>query len=308
MFESLGVTEQTLTIYRTLLQHPQLLQKSDGELQTALATSGAITEAEAVRELVRLRDLGLIVPRWNIADQEYPIDPAVGFERLAARQRERIDGLAETLKNDETNAKGFTADYHEFLAQKTARQVELFEGSEAAYQRMQKFQPQKLCWGMLPASGVRTHELEDSPDRPFLERGIDARYLLTEAHLKTPGAREYALWSMGYGAKVRTVPSLPMKLVIFDDAVVLGIDPADPSVGAVVHHSVAVVNLAREYYESYWRRADDPFADEQRDDDGISSMEAELLQLLVQGATDEQAGASGRFELGVRAAQRGWVR
>ncbi|NEA35542.1 helix-turn-helix domain-containing protein [Streptomyces sp. SID13031] len=121
-----------------------------------------------------------------------------------------------------------------------------------------------------------------------------------------------------------------MKLVIFGDAVVLGIDPQDNSVGAVVHHSIAVVNLAREYYESYWRRADDPFADEQRDEDGISSLEAELLQLLVQGATDEQAGrklgvslrtirrmaaklseqagASGRLELGVRAAQRGWVR
>jgi hypothetical protein len=36
--------------------------------------------------------------------------------------------------------------------------------------------------------------------------------------------------------------------------------------------------------------------------------EAELLNLLVGGATDEQAGASGWFELGVRAAQRGWVR
>jgi hypothetical protein len=89
----------------------------------------------------------------------------------------------------------------------------------------------------------------------ILERGTDARYLLTEAHFKTPGAREYALW---YGANVRTVPSLPMKLVIFDDAVVLGMDPQDPFVGAVVHHSVAVVNLAREYYESYWRRARRP--------------------------------------------------
>ncbi|NEA35541.1 hypothetical protein [Streptomyces sp. SID13031] len=201
MFESLGVTEQTLTIYRALLQRPQLLQGSGGELQTSLAAQAAITEAEAVRELGRLRELGLIVPRWNIADQEYPLDPAVGFERLAARQREQIDGLAETLKNDETNAKGFTADYHEFLTQKTAREVELLEGSEAAYQRLQKFQPQRLVGGMLPANGVRTHELEDSPDRPFLERGVDARYLLTEAHLKTPGAREYALWSMGYGAK-----------------------------------------------------------------------------------------------------------
>ncbi len=154
--------------------------------------------------------------------------------------------------------------------------------------------------------------------------------MLTESAFNTKGAREYCQWVISYGGKIRTVPSLPMKLLIFDDAAIMGIDPQDNSVGAVVHHSVAVVNLAREYYESYWRRADDPFADEQPTADEISAQEGELLQLLVQGATDEQAGrklgvslrtvrrmaaklseqagASGRFELGVRAAQRGWVR
>jgi DNA-binding NarL/FixJ family response regulator len=127
------------------------------------------------------------------------------------------------------------------------------------------------------------------------------------------------------------MPSLPMKLLIFDgESAVMGIDPDDTSVGAVIHHGRAVVRLAEEFFRHHWKHADDPFAEHAPPAAEISSQEAEFLSLLVQGATDEQVGrklgvsmrtvrrmaaklsdqvgASGRFELGVRAAQRGWVR
>jgi DNA-binding NarL/FixJ family response regulator len=120
-------------------------------------------------------------------------------------------------------------------------------------------------------------------------------------------------------------------MIIFDgESVVMGIDPEDQSVGIVVHHSRAVVQMAEELYFSWWDRAMVPFAEEQRARGAdISPQEAEFLRLLVRGGTDEQVarklgvslrtvrriaaklstqvGASGRFELGVRAAQRGWV-
>ena len=88
--------------------------------------------------------------------------------------------------------------------------------------------------------------------------------------------------------------------------------------------------MAEELFLSYWNRAVDPFEEQRRaKEGGITAQESEFLRLLVQGATDEQVarklgvsmrtvrrmaaklgdqvGASGRFELGVRAAQRGWV-
>ena len=91
-----------------------------------------------------------------------------------------------------------------------------------------------------------------------------------------------------------------------------------------------MVNLAQELFLKYWAAADDAFIrSAPRERDGITAQDTELLKLLVQGATDEQVarrlgvsmrtvrrmvsklseqvGASGRFELGVRAAQRGWV-
>ncbi len=132
MFESLDVTDQTLAIYRALLQYPRLMQLPEQQMKADLAALTGVGEAEVRTEVDHLRELGLIVPRWNIEGQEYPLDPSVGFERLAGRQREKIDGLASALAKDELDAREFTADYREFLVQRTARDVELLEGREAA--------------------------------------------------------------------------------------------------------------------------------------------------------------------------------
>lgn len=330
MFESLGLSEHTLGLYRTLLQDPLLVRRSKlAELSAKLN----LAEDDVRTEMDRLRDFGLLVPRWNIPDEEYPLHPSLGLERLAARRQEQIDVLADELQADKLSAGQFVADYTELLVQRSARDVEVLEGRERAYARMQHFQPTISTWGMLPYSAeVTERDPSDSPDRPFLERGIDVRYLVAESQLKNRAAKDgYFYYFEKFGAKVRTTPSIPMKMIIFDgESVVMGIDPEDVSVGAVVHHSRAVVNLAQELFLKYWAAADDAFTlSEPRERDGITAQDTELLKLLVQGATDEQVarrlgvsmrtvrrivaklseqvGASGRFELGVRAAQRGWV-
>ncbi|WP_432886486.1 helix-turn-helix domain-containing protein [Kribbella sp. CA-245084] len=330
MFESLGLSQRTLGLYRTLLQDPMLVRRSRvGDLSAKLD----LTEEEVRAELDRLREFGLLVPRWNIPDEEYPLHPTLGLERLAARRQEQIDVLANELQADKLSAGQFVADYTELLVQRAARDVEVLEGRERAYARMQHFQPTKSTWGMLPySSEITDRDPSDSPDRPFLERGIDVRYLVTESQMKHRASKDgYLYFFEKYGAKVRTTPSIPMKLIIFDgESAVMGIDPDDVSVGAVVHHSRAVVNLAQELFLKYWIAAEDAFAPSApREGNGITAQDIELLKLLVQGATDEQVArrlgvsmrtvrrivsklsdqvrASGRFELGVRAAQRGWV-
>lgn len=151
--------------------------------------------------------------------------------------------------------------------------------------------------------------------------------------MKVPRFAENWRWMHSYGAESRVVPSLPMRMMIMDGAaVVMALDPDDHSRGIVVHHSRSAVLLATELFESYWARGELPpqLRDDAASSGEISAQESAFLALLVQGATDEQAGrklgvslrtvrrmaaklgeqvgASGRFELGVRAAQRGWVR
>jgi DNA-binding CsgD family transcriptional regulator len=233
------------------------------------------------------------------------------------------------LNADRTAAGRFVADYTEFIVQKNAGGVEVLEG-ERAYQRMQHFSPTKRIWGMFPPDPVPARDPEESGDKALLSRGLDARYMIVESQVKSRGMREFVDFVQRYGGQFRALPSVPLKMIIFDDAVVVGIDPDNNSIGAMVHHSQAVLRIAVDLFEHYWQRGrslTDSSAD--IDDGDLTTQETEFLRLLVQGATDEQVGrklgvslrtvrriaaklseqvgASGRFELGVRAAQRGWV-
>lgn len=327
MFESAGLTEHLLAVYRLLLQRPELgrsarLDELADQLgQTADETSG---------DLQKLRELGFLVQSW-IEGVEYPLDPSLTFGRLASRRQQEIEKLNSELRSDQLAADKFTADLANFLIQRTTRDIEIFEGRDLANQRMQRFHPDKSVWGLIQADSATAVDPQTFPDRPHLERGVEFRYVYTESYWKRPGARDLMHLVFTLGGKVRMVPSVPFRLIIFDGkSAVMGIDPEDSSVGAVVHHSRAVVRMAEQLFLSLWDRGIEPFKEEDRaPEHSISSQEAEFLRLLVHGATDEQAarklgvsmrtvrriaaklseqvGASGRFELGVRAAQRGWV-
>ena len=144
-------------------------------------------------------------------------------------------------------------------------------------------------------------------------------------------ALEYAAKMHRLGGEVRATPTLPMRLLIFDQEIaIMPMDPDNPTAGALIHRSPAVVSLALSLFDAYWSRAVELFAPEDRDDDTpLTPHEAEVLRLLAGGAKDEQVArllgislrtarritanlserldAASRFELGVAAAKRGWV-
>ncbi|MGZ0149166.1 helix-turn-helix transcriptional regulator [Kribbella sp. WER1] len=327
MFDSSGLTEDLLAVYRVLLQRPDLGRAT--RLDELAAEVGRTTDQTA-RDMQQLRAMGFVVPSW-FEGVEYPLDPALAFGGLADSRQRQIDALSEELRSDKLAADRFTAGLANFLTQRTAHDVEILEGLELANQRMQRFEPRTSMWAFLQDASIGNWDPETFPDRPHLERGVELRYLIPEATRKRPGSREILEFIVSLGGKVRIAPSVPFRMIIFDnESVVVGIDPDDTTVGAVVHHSRAVVRLATELHRSYWDRAFEPFAEEQwARNGGIGAQEREFLRLLVRGGTDEQVarklgvslrtvrriaaklseqvGASGRFELGVRAAQRGWV-
>ncbi|MET3977268.1 LuxR C-terminal-related transcriptional regulator [Cellulosimicrobium sp. 4261] len=117
----------------------------------------------------------------------------------------------------------------------------------------------------------------------------------------------------------RVATTLPVSLVALDDTVVL---VARPGRTRAVTDRDAVAAL-RALAESEWDRA-------QPDGDALAPSEDTLLRLLAEGKTDTavavrlgvsprtvrrhaaglmgRLGATSRFEAGVRAAQRGWIR
>ncbi|MET7282185.1 helix-turn-helix transcriptional regulator [Kribbella sp. NPDC005582] len=327
MFESLGLSQESLDLYRLLLQKPELANKAN---RTQLYTELGLPEEEAEARLEHLRELGFVAPRWDVGDDEYPVDPALTLERLAATRQSMISDLTQELDTDRLRASEFISDYKRFLVQNSVPDVEILDDGDKANLRMRNFQPTKSVWGMAKPGILKAPTAtSDFADKHNMARGVESRYLISEAQIKPREGRVWIDYLLDMGGKVRIVPSIPFKLVIFDgESAVMPLDPDNYDAGAVVHHSKAVVRMAIEMYEHYWRHADRSF--ERTPEPGeLSAQESEFLRFLVQGATDEQVarklgvsmrtvrrmaaklseqvGASGRFELGVRAAQRGWV-
>lgn len=325
MFESLGFTDVTLQIYQALLDEPRL---SHDELITRTGRSAKEVETS----LVVLRELKLVVPGWS-DEAEFALHPNLGFSILSQHRRRQLDQLTEQLHSDELQAELITQQYNDSMRRRDEREIEIVEGRARANQRLGQFRREKSFWGFNLAGkdGITRATGDNSPDAPLLQNGLDFRVIYLTASVSSKDASDYIHWIHDNGGRVRAAPSLPMKMMIFDGtAVVLPLDPDEHNAGLVVHHGKAVVALAIAMFEHYWQHSADVVDPEPPSPGDLNALETEFLQLLVQGATDEQAGrklgvslrtvrrmaaklseqagASGRFELGVRAAQRGWVR
>ena len=137
-------------------------------------------------------------------------------------------------------------------------------------------------------------------------------------------------WLAALGGETRTVPSLPMLMVVVDrETALVPLDPADGRAGALELRSPGAVAAMSALFEHVWSIGVPWGETPPRDARGLSTQEQELLRLLADGHTDEIAsrrlgvslrtvrrmasdmmarlGARSRFEAGVRAARHGWL-
>ncbi|MFD4991215.1 LuxR C-terminal-related transcriptional regulator [Cellulosimicrobium cellulans] len=170
-----------------------------------------------------------------------------------------------------------------------------------------------------PAGPSRAGPTDDVP--PERETSDDSPLddaLPAAARRAVPGVPDDVLGT-GTAVEHRVAPALPLSLVALDDTVVL---VARPDRTRAVTDRDAVLAL-RALAESEWDRA-------RAADDALAPSEDTLLRLLAEGKTDTavaarlgvsprtvrrhaaglmgRLGATSRFEAGVRAAQRGWIR
>jgi DNA-binding CsgD family transcriptional regulator len=167
-------------------------------------------------------------------------------------------------------------------------------------------------------------------NRMALQRGVAIRAVYQASFSNDNATTEYAQWLADLGGQMRTVPVVPMQMVIVDrELALLPIDPDDPSHGAVEIHSAGVLVALCALFEQIWALAT-PFGEPApTDDKGLHPQERELLRLLAAGHTDESAGrklglskrsvqrmmadltrrlgAESRFQAGVHAVHQGWL-
>ena len=327
MLEPLGVDEATFAVYHALLREPD-----STPAQIAALLNCALDEVHHRMDV--LRKLDLLVPTWSNPAVEHAVHPRVGLSGLAERRRSELTKMLGELSQAEASAEVLAEQYNELLTSRTSGDVEVLRGRANASRRIEELgtKARESFWGLIPAHvDDIVAPAEESPDIPLLERGIKMRSVYLQSMTVSKAGLEFASYMHKLGGEVRATPTLAMRLLIIDHEIaIMPLNPEVESAGAVIHRSPSVLALAIALFDSYWSRATELFAPEDRADDSpLTPHEAEVLRLLAGGAKDEQVArllgislrtarritanlserldATSRFELGVAAAKRGWV-
>lgn len=331
MLHVFGISDRAETVYRVMLANPNL---GLGELAERLSVSCDDVKS-AFDELARA---ALLRPSLDTPDQWRAVSPEAGLEAVLARQQAELVQQQNRIEEARAAAAALMAEYTKLRPGWQYAEVEQLVGVAAVRQRIKELVP-KVHSEMLSLApdGAQSSDTVDAAtplDRDLLERGVRFRNIYLDSIRNDAKTLAYARWQADLGGEIRTVPALPMRMIVYDRELgIVPIDPEDTSAGAVLIQGPGLIAALIALFDQVWAKAT-PLAAHRRhrikgDDDMPSSQELELLRLLAQGLTDElvsrrlgisvrtmrriaadlmeRLGARSRFQAGALAVARGWL-
>lgn len=327
MLSALGVDAVTESVYRAMIDHP-------GWGVAEIAAHLALPEHLVHAALDRLTDLRLLRPKFADSSVLRPVGLDVAVQILVALREEEVYRAQERLAAGRAAAlEALESRDAQAEAGHRYQEMSSIEQVQDRLERLTHACGERL-WSFHPGGAQPRAQLEASRplDEMLLERGVDMRTLYQDSVRNDRDTLAYARWLTENGASVRTVPVLPIRMVLFDrSAALLPLDPEDSGAGAVQLSGAGAVTALAELHSSVWEQAD-PFGtrtDRGADEDAPDGQERQMLRLLSEGMTDEVAarhlgigvrtarrmmaslmrrlGARSRFEAGVIAERRGWL-
>ncbi|WP_406475510.1 helix-turn-helix domain-containing protein [Streptomyces sp. NBC_01615] len=326
MLTLLGLDADAEAVYRAMLAHPD-----DG--LAALCGRLGIAEVTGRRALDQLSELALLRPSHEPGRGLQAISPDVGMELLLARQQAELAAHQQRIEESRAAAAQLIAEYADSRSAPSPG-VEQLTGLDQIRDRLTTLTRE-----------VRTEVMTFAPDgehtrgsieaaRPLNEqllgRGVRLRTIYLDSVRNSPHTAEYVDWLAAQGGQVRTVPTLPIRMIIVDRATaVIPTRSDDTAAGAVLLTGDGTLTALCALFETTWATAE-PFGNAvPRDPQGLTGSEATTLRLLAEGHTDEaiakrlgvshrtarriatglmeRLNARSRFEAGVRAVQQGWL-
>ncbi|MEV6594544.1 LuxR C-terminal-related transcriptional regulator [Streptomyces acidicola] len=314
---AVGVSAFDEQVYQAILHQPDA--GAAGWAQLTGASLGRVRKS-----CNRLLALGLLQPPDSMGGLR-AVDPRVAIRALIRRRETESEMLAATAEE--------MASAHEagLLREEPARLVEVVSGEGANAARLEELYARaerEVClFDTPPYLAPRTPQLDLQAD--LLSRGIAYRAIYAATALEDPDVLSHAWRMVELGEQARVLPTVPVKLLVVDGSramLPLTASAAGGYCAVVVRHS-AVTEALQRLFDLAWQQAT-PLG--QGGDDGeLSENERALTRLLAAGMKDEavarhlgvslrtlrrrvselqeRLGAASRFQLGVRAAQRGWV-
>jgi len=327
MLRSLGLDPRSEAIYRLMLM------RSDWRI-TEIAEQLGEAETAVRASLQRLTDLGLLRGSLGQPGQLLPVTPTLAFQALLQHQRAEVLQKQQEFIKCQAEVTRLTAEYSTLCCPTSRNELEHLYGLDAIHTRLEALgeRASAECLSFIPG---RAHSAESLDAlRPvhesMLNRGLKLLTLYLDSAWNDSPTLHYARWLVSMGGEVRTVPSLPLGLVIFDREVgVLSVDPGASHEGAVQISGQGVMTAVIALFERMWETGTPLGHATRRDEQGVTAQERELLRLLSHGLTDEVVGkrlglglrtvrrmmadiserldARSRFEIGVKACHRGWL-
>ncbi|WP_033285055.1 helix-turn-helix transcriptional regulator [Streptomyces sp. NRRL F-525] len=314
---AVGVSAFDELVYRAILQQPDA-----GAGGWALLTG--TTPAELREACNRLLALGLLQPPDSMGGLR-AVDPRVAVRALIRRRETESELVAATA---EEMATAYEAG---LLREEPSRLIEVASGEGAIAARLEEMYARaehEVClFDTPPYLAPPAPQVDLQAD--LLKRGIVSRGIYAATALEDTNALSRAWNMVELGEQARVLPSVPLKLLVVDGRralLPLTSSEAGGYCAVVVWHS-AVTEALQKLFELAWQQAT-PLGRPAGNGE-LTEDEQALTRLLAAGLKDEavarhlgvslrtlrrrvsdlqeRLGAASRFQLGLRAAQRGWL-
>lgn len=314
---AVGVSAFDERVYQSILHQPDA--GADGWALMARATPAELREA-----CDRLLALGLLQPPDSMGGLR-AVDPRVAVRALIRRRETESELVAATA---EEMATAYEAG---LLREEPSRLIEVASGEGAIAARLEEMYARaehEVClFDTPPYLAPPAPQVDLQAD--LLKRGIVSRGIYAATALEDTNALSRAWNMVELGEQARVLPSVPLKLLVVDGRralLPLTSSEAGGYCAVVVWHS-AVTEALQKLFELAWQQAT-PLGRPAGNGE-LSEDEQALTRLLAAGLKDEavarhlgvslrtlrrrvsdlqeRLGAASRFQLGLRAAQRGWL-
>jgi DNA-binding CsgD family transcriptional regulator/sugar-specific transcriptional regulator TrmB len=327
MLETLGLDAEAEAIYRAMLSHPH-----DGV--AALAARLGFTEDRIRAGLDELSELTLVQSSLRESSGFRAVSPESAVELLLARQQAELAAQQMRVEASRAAAAQLIAEWSALRPRTVDQESEHIVGPEAIRERLARLAHSTMheTATFAPGGAHPAEELEASrrPNAAMLDRGISIRTIYLDSVRNHQPTQEHVNWLHARGGQVRTVPSLPIRMIISDRRqAVLPMDTANAQAGVVVLHGTGTVAALCALFDSTWSTAVPLGMQPPVTADGMPAQERAALEMLAKGYTDEaiakrlgvsprtarriaadlfeRLDARSRFEAGVHAVQDGWL-
>ncbi|MGV4926609.1 LuxR C-terminal-related transcriptional regulator (plasmid) [Streptomyces sp. BHT-5-2] len=329
MLDALGMSTTTEAVYRAVLAHPQAGVPD-------LAKRLRLPERRVREALDDLSEMSLVRPAVDDPHSLHTVDLRIAADLLLARQEAALAAQQQRVEEARVAALQLTAAPSAATAASRGDSVEVLHGidsirdhltSACASQRTEllvcvPISPRQVDeWGTFLPACLSVLECEGAVRALFLDSTRTAPEAIASVEQLT-----------SRGSHIRTAPSLPGHVCIFDRRVAFVMQHSDEGGGieALMVRVPALVGLLSAQFDTLWGTSQVLNASSPAQGPPTSRQEAEVLRLLSEGHTDEgvakrlgvsyrtarriastlmsQLGARSRFQAGAIAAIRGLIR